>query len=497
MTEPDHLVPGWVAAGSSFSILNALYAPLVALKPDGTLDYVQAESVSSEDSRVWTIKLREGWTFHDGTPITAQDYANTVNAAAYGPNAWGTNGLTINIEGYDALNPESGEPKTDKLTGVEVVDDLTLRVTLKAPNGGFPLWLLHPGSPFKALPPAAFDDMAAFEESPVGSGPFMMDGKWEHNREIPMKRFDDYQGPKANAEKLVFKIYQDGGAAYTDLEAGNVDILGGFPAVPSGRESQLEDRFGKDHVVVSDAIGATWLGVSKSDERLQDVRIRQALSMAVDREGINEAVFGGYRVPSTGIYPPGWFGGSTEACGPTCDFDPDEAKKVLDSAGGIEGELVLYYTPQGQPKEMVEAIANSFRQNLGIDVGIKAYPTAADYFEDLAKFEARGLVVGGVLSSIPLRDYGLRSFQCTGQYLMTTGGHCDEAIDARIAAATAKPAEEAVSDLQAVEEDLMAKAYVLPLLWNGTIFVGGPRVSEMPTKPGSAYLDYAGVQVSD
>lgn len=132
-----NLVPG--RQTNAFGLTMTVFTSLTFLEEDGSLSYLQAESVESEDQITWTITLRDGWTFHDGSPVTAQDYVDSWNAVAYGPNAFENSGQLANIEGFTDLNPDEGEPEVAEMSGLEVLDDLTFEVALTGPDSQFPI----------------------------------------------------------------------------------------------------------------------------------------------------------------------------------------------------------------------------------------------------------------------------------------------------------------------------------------------------------------------
>ena len=182
----------------------------------------QADSIDvSSDGLTYTIKIKPGWTFHDGTPVTAQSYVDAWNYAAYGPNAYILNFFFDKIEGYDALNPSSGTPKTKELTGLKVNSDTDFTVTLTDPFSQFQYTLGFDA--FDPLPKAFYDDPTSFDEQPIGDGPYMMDGKWKHDETINLQRYPDYAGTPGFADKIELRIYQ-GDAAWLDFQAGNLDI---------------------------------------------------------------------------------------------------------------------------------------------------------------------------------------------------------------------------------------------------------------------------------
>jgi len=169
--EPDHIVPGLWSGGDSAWVIQALFAPLIEMDSKGAQEMVAAESVTTKDNRVWTIKLKP-WKFQNGESITAQNYVDTVNANAYGPNAWAQSYATSNIDGFAALNPKSGKPSTKTLSGLKIIDKLTFQVTLVKADAFFPSTLASWYSAFVPLPPEAFRDLKSFEAHPIGNGPY-------------------------------------------------------------------------------------------------------------------------------------------------------------------------------------------------------------------------------------------------------------------------------------------------------------------------------------
>ena len=125
-TEPGDLNPGKQI--TAYDQVMALYTSLTDVSTKGVVSMAQAESVTSTDATNFTIKIKPGWTFHNGEPVTAQSYVDGWNATAYGPNAWANTGQLAKIAGYDDLNPKAGTPKTKTMSGLKVVDATTFTV---------------------------------------------------------------------------------------------------------------------------------------------------------------------------------------------------------------------------------------------------------------------------------------------------------------------------------------------------------------------------------
>ncbi len=177
----------------------------------------------------------------------------------------------------------------------------------------------------------------AFGDKPVGNGPFKLDS-WTKEQSIVLSKFADYAGEfGGKLDKVTFKIYQDADAAYNDVLANNLDITDAIP--PS---ALIDDKYKTDlpdRNAQKEAGGITYVTdrADRRSTRLADPKIRQAISMAIDRETIIKQIFNGARVPATGWVSPVVDGYKAGQCGEFCTFDAAKAKALLDEAGGFKG----------------------------------------------------------------------------------------------------------------------------------------------------------------
>jgi len=236
-------------------VVNGLFTGLWTLNSEtGEVEFDKgmAESVeTTDDGTNWTIKLKDGWTFHDGTPVTSKSFADAWNWAALGTNAAQNQYFIslLGIEGFDAMNPpdedEDGEPDTEpatELTGLSTPDDLTIELTLDAPFPQLPLVMLY--NAFNPLPEVFFDDPEAFGEAPVGNGPFMMDGTWEHDVQVATVAYPDYAGETPQVDSIVYRIYSDDATGYNDIRAGSLDVMDQVPTAELGNVAgEFGDRY--------------------------------------------------------------------------------------------------------------------------------------------------------------------------------------------------------------------------------------------------------------
>ncbi|SPX80707.1 peptide ABC transporter DppA [Mycobacteroides abscessus] len=229
ITEPEHtLVPGNTTENQGGRILRSLFTALVEFNNEtAAVEYTGvAESITSHDNVNWTIKLKPGWTFHNGEPVTAQSYVDAWNYTALSTNAQGSSSFLANVDGFDDLQGDPAHkiaPRATQMRGLHVVDDVTFTVRLNTPFAIYPMTLGY--TAFLPLPKAFFRDPVKFGVHPIGNGPFKADGDWVRGVGFTLSRYDQYAGEKkAKAKGLIWRVYTEGLTAYTDMQAGALDI---------------------------------------------------------------------------------------------------------------------------------------------------------------------------------------------------------------------------------------------------------------------------------
>jgi oligopeptide transport system substrate-binding protein len=381
--EPENpLVPGDTTEDQGNQVISSLWTGLVQYDDAGGVVYSGvADSITSDDSTTWTVTLQDGWTFHDGTPVTSASFVDAWNYTAYSPNAQAASYFFANVAGYADLQApldDQGEPASDpaatEMSGLRVVDDTTFTVTLTAPFAQWPVTVGY--SAFYPLPESFFDDPEAAGKKPVGNGPFRAAEPFEPGVGIELTRYDDYAGKdKAEVSSVEYRVYTDVSTAYTDVEAGNLDVVRRIPADASASApTEFGDRYLED---VSSSF--TYLGFPMYDQRFADKRVRQALSMGIDRAGIATAIYNGTRTPATSVIAPTIDGSRDDACA-FCHLDAAKANALLDEAGFDRSRPVeLWFNAGAGLDAMMEAVGNQLRQNLGVDFVLKGDLAIPEY----------------------------------------------------------------------------------------------------------------------
>ena len=289
-------------------------------------------------------------------------------------------GIHEPIAGYGDLqcgtvtepDPETGEdtevadcegqpPATETMSGVTVVDDLNFTVALSQPETFFMTRLGY--SAYFPLPEAFFADPDAYNEAPIGNGPFMMDGSWEHDIEIRTVANPDFAGEdQAQIEGLTFKIYADVDAAINDLLAGNLDIVDDLTPERVAEVEAASLNYGE-----SPSSQIDYMTMPMYHPQFQNPDVRAALSMAIDRQTlVDSPIFNGFRAPAFNLQSPVIPGFQEHVC-PNWDYDPEQAAALWESSGGIEGPITVWFNSGAGHDAWVEAIVNMWAETLGID----------------------------------------------------------------------------------------------------------------------------------
>lgn len=489
ISEPKNMIPTSCVEEMGHTVLHALFTGLVRWNEKLEPVEVAAESVTSPDNKVWTIRLKAGWTFHNGEPVTADSYINAWNAGAWGPNAHDGNYFFERIAGYDALNPlrAGARPTAKKLAGLVKKDELTFEVTLKEPYVNFKTMLGY--TPFFPLPQAAFTNVAeneldpAFQDAPIGQGPFKMKGKWLHDQSVEVERFEGYAGDqKPQIAGIVFRIYQTLTTQYQDLLAEQLDIVPQLPLENlAGARADLGDRY-------KESLGSTIqiLSFPTFDKRFANPDIRKAISMAIDREAITTTIFSNAQVPLRAFVAPFVPGFREDICGEACKYDPAAARKLFEAAGGakaVGGKLEIAYNVDGGHKAWIDATCNQLRTNLGVDCIPNPQPRFADVLRKARAKEPMGMFRLGWIADYPVIENYL------GPMYSTNGssnyyGYANPEFDQLLAAGdrAATPAEALTFYQQA--EDLLARDLpVAPLRYMKNTYGISTRVANVEMDP--------------
>ncbi|EOM74809.1 ABC oligopeptide transporter [Rhodococcus rhodnii LMG 5362] len=401
--EPQNpLIPTNTSENMGGRVVDVLFAGLVSYDAEGNTENEVAESIETEDGQNFTVTLKDGWTFTNGEPVTAASFVDAWNYGALSTNAQLQGSFFDPIQGYDEVAAEN--PTVDTMSGLQVVDEKTFTIELKQPEAAFPERLGF--AAYYPLPAAAFEDMEAFGENPIGNGPYMMagEGAWQHNVRIDTVVNPDYDGNrKAVNGGVAFIMYSSLDTAYTDLLADNVDVLEVVPpSAVTTYQSDLPDRNVNQPSATIETVTIPQNLPHFSGE--EGVLRREAISKAIDRDLVTEQIYNNTRTPAkdfTSQALPGWTD-SLEGVDKV-EFDAEGAKELWAQADAIapfSGTFEIAYNGDGGHKEWVDAVTNSIRNTLGIQAQGKEIATFAQL-----RTEATNRTIGSAFRSGWQGDY--------------------------------------------------------------------------------------------
>jgi len=480
--EPSFLAPTSQCYESECSqVISTIHTGLLRIDAETSEQILDiAESIESSDGKVWTIKLKDGFTFHNGEPVNADAFLRAWNYSAYGPNATQTGFFFSPVEGYDDLQGEN--PKAEEMSGLEAVDELTIEVTLSEAFSQWPLLMSYTPA-FAPIAQECFDDLKTCAEEPIGNGPYQF-VEWKHNDSITVERFEDYTGDNVgNADSIEFQISDNLVAAFRDWQAGNVDIT-----TPDPTQVPQAEALAGDRVVQEDGGDFAYLGFPFYEEVYQDIRIRQALSLAIDRETITDKIYNGLRVPAGDVIAPFVPGSRTDAC-EFCVYDPEEAKRLYDEAGGIPGdEITIWFNNDGGHEQFIQAVANGWRNIFDLDYQLESQPFTP-YLAALGEGAANGPYRLGWLPDYPSPEnyldpiYGEGSSNYGQWGLGETEQAHEEFLDLVAEGDAAPTFEEGIPAYQAAADVVLEELPVIPLWFGQTFIVYSENVDNVGYSP--------------
>lgn len=354
-----------------------------------------AEEIETTDSQNFTITVKDGWTFSNGEKVTAKSFVDAWNYGASLKNNQKNAYFFEYIEGYDKTHPDDGSKQSaDTLSGLKVVDDNTFTVKLTQKFSTFPDTLGY--NAFAPLPQSFFTDHDAWLSKPVGNGPYAVDS-YTKGSQLSVRKWDDYPGDdKAQNGGVDLKVYTDNNTAYTDLMAGNLDLVDDVPAAQlKNVEADLGDRYINTPAGIIQTLSFPFYDEDWNKEGSD--KVREGLSRAIDRDQITDTIFQKTRTPATDWTSPvlGEDGGYKKGlCGDACEYDADAAKKLIEEGGGLPGGQVkiTYNADTGSHKQWVDAVCNSINNALDNDKACVGNPvgTFADYRNQITQRKMSG-----------------------------------------------------------------------------------------------------------
>jgi ABC-type transport system substrate-binding protein len=361
-----NLDPASVTDGESLNVTDNIFDSLVSTKP-GETEIVPALATKweiSPDGKTYTFELRSGVKCHDGTPVHADAVVYTFmrqkdpNHEAY---KFGGPYVYFKSLGLDTLIKE-----------IKKVNDSKVQFVLSRPEAPF-LSCLSMQS-FGIVSPTAMAKLKNdFGKSPVGSGPFVFK-KWERNQKIVLAANDQYWDGAPHLKTLVFRSIPDNNTRLLEMMSKKIHVMDN----PNPDDiATLKSKLGKDVSFAEQAgFNVGYLAMNNDKKPFDNVLVRQAISHAINKEGIVKAIYAGYGKTAKNPMPPTLWGHDNSIAG--YDYNPEKAKQLLKKAGLEKGfTTTIWAMPVPRPympdgRKVAEAIQGDLAK-VGITVKIVSY----------------------------------------------------------------------------------------------------------------------------
>ena len=360
--QPSTLDPMRIQDPGSVLVARQLYEGLTRWDP------VQQEVVPAAaqswdvagGGRVYTFHLRQGMTFHDGSPVRAGDFRFAFDRIAKKSNASDLAYTLERVEGFPEVNSEGS---ADHLSGLAAPDDLTLRITLSEPFRGLPALLTHPGLvPLPAKAVARYDEFLA---TPVGNGPFQVAEEWVPGEPVILEDFPGFV-ETPSLDGIRFIPSPDAAASWPLFVDQRIDVA----EVPSGQFDAARETFGEEGY--RPFLAAYYFGLNLRSEELDSIRIRKAISRAIDRREIAESVYKGNMQLPRGIVPTGVPGFQENVCITLCRYSPDVAKQLVSGIPDRARRISVQFNRE-DPHGRVARLVKQDLEAAGFEVTIEGY----------------------------------------------------------------------------------------------------------------------------
>jgi oligopeptide transport system substrate-binding protein len=440
----------------------------------------------NDDATVWTFHLNKNDKFSDGTPVTAKDFIYSWNRLCNPANKSNVSYHLEPVKGYDEMQAGTAT----ELTGLKAVDDYTLEVDLKYSYADFEYVVAHPtlGPAEQAVVEKMGD---AYLDAPVGNGPFMLapGTKWEHDQSIQLVKNPNYYGKAPNIDGIDFKIFKDPETAFLEFQAGNLD----WTAIPTGQIAATQSKYGTSddgytgnpgkQTLLGPELAIYYVDINLTDSLLQNADLRQAISLAINRQAICDTIMEGTRVPADSFIPPGIVGYQPGAW-QYSKYDVTAAKAALAKAGYPGGQGLPEITLSCNSGGSHEAIMASIQADLQA-IGLNVKTDLTEWAAYLPKLQNHQYQIGrmGWIADYPIIDnFIFPMFYSTSDN--NYSGYNDPATDAAmLAARSTTDADSRIAKWQAIVKTLGDYVPAVPIMFYRHSRVTSDRVYNLIDSP--------------
>jgi len=399
--EPSTLDGNGKNDNASINVRRQLYETLLTYNEDMELVPLLAESYRWEGDKVIIFNIRKGVLFHNGEELKASDVKYSVERAA-------------------RMMYASNQVGVVDLPACQVLDDYTYKMVLKMPFAPMlanvtvsAMAIVH-----EKTTKELNDDMT---ERPVGTGPYKLD-VWNRGDRIELVKFDKYWGKAEGVQRIVYRIITESTSRAIEIETGGVDIA--FDINPVDLKNLQSNSAVK--VLIDMGLRTDYVGFNCSKAPFNDVRVRQAISHALDKKAIVEAVYMGTNQPGRGMIAPTVWGYSDDI--QLLEYNPAKAKQLLAEAGYPNGLKTTIWTNDTQVRIDIAEIMQSQLKEVGIEANIQVveWGTYLKMIED----KSLDIYILGISAPTGDGDALYNQFFSTSHFSGNTAHFKDATIDA-------------------------------------------------------------------
>ena len=485
---PEHIDPALNSTLDAYQVINALYDGLTdvdATDPENPVivPHVAESYEANEDATVWTFTIKDDQFFSDGEQVVPTSFQRAWERASDPEFAGDYSYLMGFIDGGN----EKLAGEADTISGIEADDEtMTLTVTLDAPYSNFDAVA---GFQLFFPMPSAVEDLesqADWENGiMIGNGPYLM-AEPRTDEEIVLTRNDDWSGDfngetwPDRLETITFRVTADPDTSYNAFEAGEGDNAN----IPPAWTQEAQDTYGTTLDV--DILGSYHFLFNERAEQVggdENLLLRQAISQAIDREEINQAVYDGSRNTSTGITPSGIPGFAPDICD-YCAYDPEAAQAAFDQWTEEGGELTEPIPIQFNRDSGHEPVVQIMIDNLAA-IGIEAVADGRDaetYFTELADGECV-ICRAGWFADYPTYDNFMYDLFHSDALDGNNFGFLDDDFDALVDEGKQTVDRDAQAELFQEAEDILLNQQIgaIPINWyRGDYAYNADRIANFP-----------------
>ena len=488
-SEPQNpLIPGNTNETGGGKPIDLLFSRLISFDAKGNASNEVAESIEANaDATQYTIKLKKGWKFTDGTPVTAESFTKAWSYTANAKNAQKCASFFSTIKGYDKLQDADNLKGDEQLEGLTVVNDNEFTVDLNQSDSVFAIKVGYSG--FAPLPESFYKDPKAFGEKPVGNGPYKFQS-WDHDNEIVLVKNPDYKGNRTpKNDGVTFKVYTKDEAAYADIQSGSLDVMEPVPAsaTKTFETDSTVQAYNKAGSVIQQFTIPSGLKHFEAGTEEGTLR-RQAISMAINRNNICEKVLNGTGTPASDFTSPLTPGYSDSLKGSdNLKYNASKAKELWEKANAIspwtsDDKLTFAYNADGGHETIYTAVVNSINNTLGSEVAAtNPYPTFNDYRTAVSDRKVQGAFRSGWQPDYPsAENYLVQNFSSSAAdgNGSNDGDYKNSKFDDLCnQAAAAQTTDEANKLYQQAQEVLLNDLPAVPLYYANAYGVASTNVS--------------------